>query len=44
VADDRGVDEDVERLGGERAERRHRELQDLGVVLAPELQRARAAS
>ena len=32
VADDRRVDEDVERLGGERAERRHGEAEDLAVV------------
>ena len=32
VADDRGVDEHVERLGGERAERRHGEPEDLAVV------------
>ena len=32
MADDRGVDEDVERLRGERPERRDREPQDLAVV------------
>ena len=32
VADDRGVGEDVERLGHQRAERREREAQDLAVV------------
>jgi hypothetical protein len=34
VADDRGVDEQVEGLGGERAECGDREPQDLAVVLA----------
>ena len=32
MPDDRGVDQDVERLGGERAERRKREPKDLAVV------------
>jgi hypothetical protein len=32
VADDRGVDQDVERFGGERTERRQRQPQDLPVV------------
>jgi hypothetical protein len=32
VADDRGVDEQVQRLGRERAERRQGEQQDLAVV------------
>ena len=34
VADDRGVDEHVERLGDEGPERRHGEPQDLAVVRA----------
>ena len=42
VADDRRVDEDVERLGRERAERRHREPEDLAVVLGAKPQRTRA--
>ena len=32
VADDRRVDEHVERLGGQRAERGHGEVEDLAVV------------
>ena len=32
MADDRGVDEQVERLGGQRAERGHGEPEDLAVV------------
>jgi hypothetical protein len=32
MADDRGVDQQVQRLGRERAERRQREQQDLAVV------------
>jgi hypothetical protein len=32
VADDRGVDEHVERLGGQRPERGHGQAQDLAVV------------
>jgi hypothetical protein len=32
VPDDRGVDEHVERLGRQRAERRHGEPEDLAVV------------
>ncbi len=36
VPDDRGVDEEVQRLRGERAERRHREPEDLAVVRRPE--------
>jgi hypothetical protein len=39
VADDRGVDEDVQRLGGERAERRQRQPQDLLVVRRAEAHR-----
>ena len=43
VADDRRVDQDVERLGGERAERREGEPEDRGVVLrAPERTNGRA--
>ena len=41
MADDRRVDEDVERFGGERAQRRDGELEDLAVVLAPELHSSR---
>ena len=41
VADDRRVDEEIERLGGQRAERRHREPQDLAVVLAAKTQATR---
>jgi hypothetical protein len=36
VTDDRGVDEEIQRLCGERAQRRHREPDDLAVVLRPE--------
>ena len=43
VPDDRGVDEDVERLGGERAERRKREPEDLAVVRRAERAPARLA-
>ena len=41
MADDRRVDEEVQRLGRQRAERRHRELQDLAVVLAAKAQATR---
>jgi hypothetical protein len=34
VSDDRGVDEDVERLRRQRAERWHRQAQDLAIVRA----------
>ena len=36
VSDDRGVDEEIERLGRERAQRRNRESEDLAVVLRAE--------
>ena len=42
VPDDRRVDEEVERLGRERAQRREREPDDLAVVLRPERQPAAA--
>ncbi len=41
VADDGRVDEQVERLGGERAQRGNRELEDLAVVLASAASRVR---
>ena len=41
VTDDRRVDEEIEGLGGQCAERRHRELQDLAVVLAAKTQATR---
>ena len=41
MTDDRRVDEEVQRLGRQRAERRHRELQDLAVVLAAKAQATR---
>ena len=44
VADDRGVDEEVERLGRERAQRGKREPQDLAVVPRPEPHAPRVAS
>jgi hypothetical protein len=44
VPDDGGVDEEVERLGGERPERRRREPEDLAVVRGAESQRSSTAS
>ena len=44
MADDRRVDEDVGRLRRERPERRHREPEDLAVVLGAEPQTASADS
>ena len=41
MADDRGVGEHVERLGGERAQREPGEPQDLAVVARPERDQAR---
>jgi hypothetical protein len=43
MPDDRRVDEDVERLRGERAERRRREAQDAAVVGRPKPRAARRA-